>query len=116
MPVYCLLLLCVVTHAGAKVIRPSKLPWASPVLLAAKKGGKVRFCIDYRCLNDVMKKDLYPIPRIDDILPQLGGATHFSTMDLTDAFWSIPVAEKISQRLHSSPNMDCGSGCQCHLV
>ena len=80
--------------SGRKVIRPSKSPWASPVLLAAKKGGKVRFCIDYRCLNDVTKKDSYPIPRIDDILSQLGGAKHFSTMDLTDAFWSIPVAEE----------------------
>ena len=80
--------------AKRKVIHPSKSPWASPILLADKKGGKIRFCIDYRRLNNVTIKDAYPIPRMDEILACLGRSTYFSTMDLTDAFWSILIEEK----------------------
>ena len=49
-----------------KVIRPSKPEWASPVVLAPKNDGTLRFCVDYRKLNEVIKKDSYPIPRMDD--------------------------------------------------
>ena len=49
------------------IIRPIKSALGSPVLLVAKKGGKIRFCIDYRKLNKVTKKDAYPLPRMDDI-------------------------------------------------
>jgi hypothetical protein len=76
------------------VIRPSKSPWASPILLADKKNGKVRFCVDYRRLNELTVKDAYPLPRMDEILATLGSASHYSTMDLTDAFWSIPIREQ----------------------
>ena len=74
-----------------KVIRPSKSPWASPILLADKKNGKIRFCIDFRALNKVTKKDSYLLPKMDEILAVLGNASYFSTIDLTDAFWSIPI-------------------------
>ena len=74
-----------------KVIRPSKLPWASPILLADKKNGKIRFCIDFRALNKVTKKNSYPLLKMDEILAVLGNASYFSTIDLTDAFWSIPI-------------------------
>ena len=76
------------------VIRPSKSPWASPVLLADKKNGKIRFWIDYRRLNKVTKQDAYPLPKMEAVMSVLGGAKHFSTIDLTDAFWSIRVAEE----------------------
>jgi hypothetical protein len=49
-------------------IRESKSPWASPMTLAKKKGVDYRFCIDYRRLNNVTKKDSYPLPRIDELL------------------------------------------------
>jgi transposase InsO family protein len=77
-----------------RVIRPSTSPWAAPILLADKKNGNVRFCVDYRQLNSVTKKDMYPLPRMDEILPILGNASFFSTIDLTDAFWSIPIREE----------------------
>jgi hypothetical protein len=63
-------------------IEESDSPWSSPVVLVRKKNGELRFCVDYRKLNDVTKKDCFPPPRISDILDTLAGAKWFSTLDL----------------------------------
>ncbi|GFY05466.1 retrovirus-related Pol polyprotein from transposon 412 [Trichonephila clavipes] len=55
------------------VIEPSLGPWASSTVLVRKKDGSTRFCVDYRWLNDVTKKDSYPLPRIDDTLDTFAG-------------------------------------------
>lgn len=49
------------------IAKPSKSPWASPVILVPKKDGSLCFCVDYHRLNSVTKKDVYPLPRVDDI-------------------------------------------------
>ena len=54
-----------------KVIQPSTSPCASPILLADKKNGKIRFCVDFYRLNNVTKKDVYSLPRMDTILEAL---------------------------------------------
>lgn len=79
------------------VIESSQSPWASPVVLVKKRDGSHRFCVDYRALNAVTVPDSFPLPRIDDLLDQLGKSTYFSTIDLVSGFWQIrlnPSAQK----------------------
>ena len=75
------------------VIQPSSSPWASPIVLVRKKDGTLRICVDYRHLNSVTKPDTFPLPRIDDLLDQLGSAKCFTTLDLAAGYWQIRVAE-----------------------
>ena len=72
-----------------KLIRESTSPWASPVVLVAKKNRKKRFCVDYRKLNVITKKDSYSLRRIDELLDSLAGATYFSTLDLMSGYWQV---------------------------
>lgn len=73
------------------VVQPSNSPWASPVVMVRKKDGTHRFCVDYRDLNAVTRADTFPLPRIDDLLDQLGNSRYFSTLDLASGYWQIRV-------------------------
>jgi len=74
---------------GEGIIRPSDSPWASPVVMVTKKDGTCRFCIDYRRLNGITRKNAYPLPRIDESLDSLGGNKWFCTLDLQSGYWQI---------------------------
>lgn len=76
------------------VIQPSNSPWASPVVLVKKKDNTLRFCVDYRKLNLITKRDVYPLPRIDDTLDKLRNAYFFSSLDLKSGYWQIEVDER----------------------
>lgn len=73
------------------VIEESKSPFSSPVVLARKKNGEWRFCVDFRALNDITVKDAYPLPRMEETLQALHGNSYFTTLDLLSGFWQIPL-------------------------
>lgn len=80
------------------IIEPSSAEYNSPILLVPKKTTKGkkswRLCIDFRALNQSkLVADKFPLPRIDDILDQLGRAKWFSTLDLKSGFHQIPLEE-----------------------
>ncbi len=80
------------------VIKPSTSSWASPVVLVQKKDGSIRFCIDYRRVNAVTRKDAYHLPRIDDTLDTLAGSEWFSTLDLLCGYWQVEVAKQDQEK------------------
>ena len=71
------------------VIQLSDSPWSSPVVMVRKKDGTHHFCVDYRELNSLTRQDSFPLPRIDDLLDQLGCSHYFSTLDLASGYWQI---------------------------
>lgn len=75
------------------IVEPSQSSWSSPILMVPKKDGTFRFCVDYRRLNKVTKKDAYPIPYVSAILDRLKGAKYLSSLDIKSAYWQIPVEE-----------------------
>ena len=76
------------------VIQPPSSPWSSPVVFVRKPDKEVRFCIDYRRLNSITVRDVYPLPRKDDILGRLNGARYFTSLDLQKGFWQLPVTKE----------------------
>ena len=81
-----------------KVIQPSSSPWASPIVLVRKKDGSLRFCVDYRSLNSVTKPNCFPLPRIDDMLDQLGNMKYFSTLDLASGYWQVKMNDMSKEK------------------
>ena len=75
------------------VIRPSRSPWSSPVVLVPKKDNSICFCVDHRALNQVAQFDCHPMPLVDKILDSVGSAQFLSTLDLAKWYWQIPLAE-----------------------
>ena len=73
------------------VIEPSKGGWNNPTIFVPKSDGTLRFCLDSRKLNSITKPDAYPLPRITTILDSLRDANYLSSIDLSAAFWQIPL-------------------------
>ncbi|KAL0173535.1 hypothetical protein M9458_029503 [Cirrhinus mrigala] len=73
------------------VIEPSRSTWSSPIVMVPKPDGTLRFCNDFRRLNEVSEFDGYPMPRVDELLERLGRARFITTLDLTKGYWQVPL-------------------------
>ena len=82
-------------EAGA--IWLSQSPCCNVVVLVRKKDGTLHFCVDFRCLNACMKKDSYPLSRIQEALESMVGSAHFLSMDFKLGFWQIKMALGLQQ-------------------
>ena len=80
------------------VISPTVSPWSSNVVLVKKSSGDLRFCVDFRQLNNLTIKDSYPLPRIDSCMDSLGGAKYFSTLDLRSGYWQVELDKASSEK------------------
>ena len=78
----------------AGVIRESKSPFASPVVLVRKKTGGLRVCVDFRKLNARTIRDSYPLPRISETLEALKGARYFCTLDLQSGYLQVKMKDE----------------------
>ncbi|CAB4020150.1 Retrovirus-related Pol poly from transposon [Paramuricea clavata] len=80
------------------VIERSQSPWTSPIVLVKKKDGSKGFCVDYRRLNKVTKRDSYPLPRVDTTLDAINGSRWFSTLDLKSGYWQVRMEESDKEK------------------
>ena len=67
-------------------------PWISPIVVVPKKSGEVRICVDMREANKAIKREKHLMPTIDDLIADLNGATHFSTLDLSSGYHQLELA------------------------
>ncbi len=80
------------------IIEPAGGPWSSPAVLVRKKCGDIRFCIDYRLLNSVTKKDSFPSPNLSECLDALEGCDVFAVMDLKTGYWQVKMKEQDKEK------------------
>ena len=84
---------------------PEPVQW---YLIVRKKDESLRLCVDYRALNSVTKGDLFPLPRIDDILGQLRESRYFTTLDLKSGYWEVKVHPSCREKTAFVTNMSLG--------
>lgn len=83
---------------AAGILKESRSPYASPIVVVRKKNGTIRICIDYRTLNSRTIPDQYTTPRIDDALDCLSGSKWFSVLDLRSGYYQIPMSEEDKEK------------------
>ncbi|UYV75997.1 hypothetical protein LAZ67_13002062 [Cordylochernes scorpioides] len=82
------------------IITPSSSPYSSPVTLVRKRDNTMRLCIDFRRVNELVPSDLHPLPLIETVLDNLSKARVFSTVDISNAYYQIPIAEESQPLLY----------------
>lgn len=76
---------------AAGIIEESSSPYASPIVLVRKKNGDLRMVVDYRRLNNLTKKDAYPLPRIEETFTLLSGSKWFTVLHLKSGYYQLEV-------------------------
>ena len=94
-----------------KVTEPTD--WCALMVVAPKKSGKVRICVDLKRLNEAVKCEHYILPTLEDIALKLAGSTAFSTLDASSGFWQIPLETK--SRKFTTFLTPFGRFCFCRL-
>ena len=77
----------------AGIIRESKSPWSFPMVVVRKKSGDLRICIDYRKLNEITKRPIFPIPDTRNIFDSLEGNCYFSCLDMSSGYHQVAMDE-----------------------
>ena len=75
------------------IIRESHSPWCAPIVVVAKKNGDIRMCVDYRRLNSITRRPIFPIPEAKQLFDSLNGAKYFTTLDFSQGYYQVPVEE-----------------------
>ena len=83
---------------GLNIVTPVNVPtsWISPTVVTLKKYGNVRLCVDPKPLNQALKRNHYPLPTIEDVLPELSNARCFTVLDGKNGFWHVSLDEESS--------------------
>ena len=76
----------------SKIDQPTE--WCAGMVVVPKKSGDVRICVDLKALNDNVIREIHPMPKVDETLSHLAGATIFTKLDANSGFWQIPLARK----------------------
>ena len=76
------------------IITPSSSAWSFPIVIVSKKEGNPRFCVDYRMLNQTMKAERWPLPKIEEILDDLEGSAYFTSLDFFSSYWQTRIAQQ----------------------
>ncbi|KAG0436773.1 Transposon Ty3-G Gag-Pol polyprotein [Dictyocoela muelleri] len=88
------------------MIAESNSKYVSPKILVKKNKGEIRFCIDYRLLNKITIKKIYPIPIIEDAINEMRGSNIFSKLDLKSGYHQLKIKSIDRQKL-----LSCQKGC-----
>lgn len=84
------------------VIGPAQTEWAASIVFASKKDVSFSFCVDYRKLDAVTKRDIYPVTRMEECIHSLGKAAVFSTLDAYSGYLPVEIEEKAQDETPST--------------
>ena len=89
---------CLEAWLKAGIIRPSKSPYASQVVIVRKKTGEIHLCVDFRKLNAISIRDSFPLPRIKEALQAVQAAIWFTSFDLAQGYLQLAMEEEDIQK------------------
>ena len=91
------------------------MPWVSSTVVTREPKGTIRLCLDSRDLNGATRRTPYYVRTIDDIIPKVSGASHFSILDSLSGFWQVNLMTKAANSATPVPHWESTDGKGCHL-